>query len=164
MLENGHIIPISSPCGCPIVLVQKKDRTSRLYIDYKTLNKITVRNWYPIHRIDDLIDQLKREKSFNNINLPFGYRQVPIEPIDVWKTTFKYKEGFFKWLVMPFGLKNAPATFMRLMDYILRLFMNSFAVVYLDDTLIFGRMWEEYMRHIKQVLRTLQQHKIYANL
>jgi hypothetical protein len=164
LLQKGHIRPNSSPCGSSIVLVQKKDETWRLCIDYKALNKITVRNRYPIPRIDELLDQLKGEKFFNKIDLKSGYHQVPIKPTNVWKTNFKSKEGLFEWLVMPFGLTNAPTTFMRLMDDVLRPFTNSFVVVYLDDILIFNRTWEEHMRHIQQVLSTLRQHKLYANL
>jgi hypothetical protein len=110
------------------------------------------------------LDQLKGEKYFSKIDLKSGYHQVPIEPSDVWKTAFKSKEGLFEWLVMPFGLTNAPATFMRLMDDILWPFTNSFVVVYLDDILIFSQTWEENLHHIRQVLQTLRQHKLCANL
>ena len=135
-------------------MVQKKDETLRLCIDYRALNKITVRNQYLIPRIDDLLNQLKGEKLFSKIDLKSGYHQVPIEPTDLWKTTFKSNEGLYKWLVMPFGLTNAPTTFMRLMDDVLRPFTNSFVVVYLDDILIFNRTWKEHMQHIQQVLNT----------
>src|SRR3984957_4937654 len=146
------------------MLVQKKDGTCRLCIDYWALNKITVRNQYPIPRINDLLDQLTGAKYFSKIDLKSGYHQVPIEHFDVWKTAFKSKEGLFEWLVMTFGLTNSPATFMRLMDNILRPFTNSFVVVYLDDILIFSQTWEEHLHHIRQVLQTLRQHKLCANL
>eukprot|EP00253_Pinus_taeda_P031089 PITA_31089 len=120
LLQKGHIRPSSSPCGSPIVLVEIKDGTWRLYIDYWVVSKIIVHNRYPIPWIDGLLDQLKGAKYFSKIDSKSGYHQVPIEPSDVWKTAFKAKEGLFKWLVMPFGLMNAPATFMRLMDDILR--------------------------------------------
>jgi len=102
-----------------IVLVQNKYGTWRLCIDYWTLNKIIVRNMYPTPQIDDLLDQIKGGKYFNKIDMKPGYHKVTIEPTDVWKTTFKSNEGNFEWLVMPFGLKNSPATFMRLIDDIL---------------------------------------------
>jgi hypothetical protein len=97
LLQKGHIRPNSSPCESPIILVQKKDGTCQLCIDYRALNKIIVKKWYPIPRIDDLLDQLKGEKFLNKIDLKSGYHQVPIEPIDVWKTTFKYKVSSNGW-------------------------------------------------------------------
>ena len=152
------------PCGRLIVLVQKKDGTWRLCIDYRALNKITVRNRYLIPRIDDLLDQLKGAKYFSKIDLKSGYHQVPIEPSIVWKTAFKAKEGLFEWLVMPFRLTNVPTTFMRLMENILWPFTNSSVVVCLDNILIFSQNWEEHLRHIQQVLQTLRQHKLCTNL
>jgi hypothetical protein len=146
------------------MLVQKKDGTWRLCIDYWALNKITVQNRYPIPQIDDLLDQLKVEKYLRKIELKSRYHLVPIKPSDVWKITFKSKEGLFEWLVMPFGLMNAPTNFMRLMDDILWPFTNSFVVLYLDDILIFSQTWEEHLHHIRQVLQTLRQHKLCANL
>jgi hypothetical protein len=116
LIYKGHICPISSPCGSPIVLVQKKYRTWQLCIDYRALNKIKVTNRYPIPRINELLDQLKVAKYFNKIDLKSGYHRVPIEQTNVWRTTYKSKQGLFQWLVMPFGLTNAPATFMRMMD------------------------------------------------
>eukprot|EP00253_Pinus_taeda_P002922 PITA_02922 len=110
---------------------------------------------YPIPWIDDLLDQLKGAKYFSKFDLKLGYHQVPIEPSDVWKTSFKAKEGLFEWLVMPFGLTNAPTTLMRVIDDILRPFKNSFVVVYLDDILIVSQSWEDHLHHIRQVLQTL---------
>jgi hypothetical protein len=127
------------------MLVQKKYGTWKIYIDYRALNKITVRNWYPIPRIDDLLDQLTGAKYFSNIDLKSGYHQVPIEQTYVWKTSFKSKEGLFEWLVMPFGLTNAPTTFMRMRDDILQPFTNAFVVVYLDEILIYKNSWAEHL-------------------
>jgi hypothetical protein len=122
--------------------VQKKDETWRICIDYQALNKITIKNRYPIPRIEDLLDQLYGAKYFSKIDLKFDYHQVPIEPTYVWKTTFNSKEGFFQWLVMPFGFTNTPTTFMRMMDDIFHPFINYFLVVYLDDILVYNKTWE----------------------
>eukprot|EP00253_Pinus_taeda_P023758 PITA_23758 len=108
----------------------------------------SVHNRHPIPPIDNLLYQLNEEKYFSRIDLNSGYHKVPIEASDVWKTAFKAKEGLFEWLVMLFGLTNAPATFMRLMDDIMWPFKNSFVVVYLDDILIFSQSWEENLHHI----------------
>ena len=144
-----HIKPNSLPRGSLNLLVQKKDGIWTLCIDYRVLNKITVWNRYPIPWIDDLLDQLKGAKYFSKIYLKFGYHQVPIEASSVWRTTFISKEGLLERLLMPFGLKNSPATFMRLMEDILKPFTNALLVVYLDDILIFCQSWEEHLHHIR---------------
>jgi hypothetical protein len=155
LLHKGHIHPISSPCGSLIMLVQKKYGTWQLFIDYQARNKITVRKWYPLVQIDELFDQLTRAKYFSKIDLKFFYHQVSIKHTDVWNTTFKSKEFLFEWFFMPFGLTNALATFMRMMDDILRPFTNNFVVVYLDDILIYRKTLAKHLQHIQQVLHTL---------
>jgi len=124
------------------------------------MKKITIENRYPIPHIENLLDQLKGANFFSKIDLKSGYHQVSIEQIGVWKTTFKSKEGFFEWLVMPFGSTNALVIFMRMMDGILQSFTNYFMVIYLDDILIFIQNWVEHLQHIQQVLSTLRQHKL----
>jgi len=146
------------------MLIQKKDGTWRLFIEYQALNRIIIWNRYLIPLIDDLLDQLRRGGYFSKINLKSGYHQVPIESFDVWKTTFKAREGLSECLIMPFGLTNAPKTFMRLMDDILCPFTNSFVVLYLDDILIFSQSLDEHLHHIREVLQRLRQHKLCANL
>jgi hypothetical protein len=152
---KGHIKPSSSPYGSPIVLVQNKDGTWHLCIDYRSLDNITFKNWYPIPQIDDVLDHLKGTKFFKKIDLKSGYHQVLIEQTIVWKTTFKSKDGIFEWLVMPFILTNGPTTFMKMMDDILWSFINSFVVIYLDEILIFRKTREEHLKHIPQVLGIL---------
>lgn len=164
LLQKGHIRRRSSPCGSSIELVQKKDGTQRLCIYYQVLNTITVWNRYPIPQIDDLLDKLKEAKYFINIDLKSSYHQVPIEPFDVWKTSFKSKEGLLEWFFMPFGLTNSPATFMRLKDDILDAFTNTFMMVYADDILIFKQFQEEQLHHIRQVLQNVQRHRPCVNL
>ena len=119
LIDKVHIRPNSSPCGSPIVLVPKKYGTWCMCIDYRALNKISMKNKYPLLRIDELIDNMKGAKFFMKLKLKFGYHQIPFESTDVWKTTFKTKEGLFEWFFMPFGLTNASATFMIYMDDLL---------------------------------------------
>ena len=143
--QQGHIRPISSPCGSPVVLVPNKNETWCMCIDYWALNKISVKNRCPLPWIDELIDSLKGDKLFTKLDLKSGYNQIPIESTDAWKMAFKTKEGLFEWLFMPFSLTNAPATFMTYMDDLLRPFVGKCVIVYLDDILIFNRLWEEHV-------------------
>eukprot|EP00253_Pinus_taeda_P036515 PITA_36515 len=146
---------------------QVKNNTSNTKKDtgkWCDYHKSSTHNTSTNPRIDGLLDQLKGAKYFSKIDLNSGYYQVPIEPSNVWNTAFKSKEGLFEWLVMPFSLTNALATFMRLMDNIMRPFTNAFMVVYLDGILIFNQSWEENLHHIRQVFQTLRQHKLFANL
>ena len=117
-------------------------------IDYRALNNISVQNMYPLPWIYGLIESLKCDKFFTNLELKLGYHQIPIKSIDVWKIAFKTKEGLFEWLALPFDLTNASATFMIYMDDLLRTFIDKCVIVYLDDILIFSRSWEE---HVKQL-------------
>ena len=132
--RERFITPITSPCGSPIVLVRKKDGSCRMCIDYIALNKITIKNRYPLPRIDDLLDQLKDVVYFSKLELHSGYHQVRVAKQDAWKTAFKMKQGLYEWLVMPFG-------FMRVMNDVLRPFIDDFVIVYLDDILIFSKTW-----------------------
>ena len=141
--------------GKMVILVPKKYVTWHMCIDYRDLNKISVKNIYPLPWIDELIDSLKGAKFFMKLNLKSGYHQIPIKSIDVWKMTLKTKEGLFEWLVTPFELTNAPTTFMRYMDNLLQPFINKRAIVYLDDILIFSQSWEVHVRKLRQVFDTL---------
>jgi len=164
LLEKGFIRPSTSPCGSPIILVRKKDGSWRMCIYYRALNKITIKNCYPLPRVDDLLDQLKEVVYFSKLDLHSGYHQVRVAEQDAWKIPFKTKQGLYEWLVMPFGLTNAPAAFMRITNDVLRPFLDDFVIVYMDDILIFRKTWEEHLKHVKQTLDVLKREKLYVKL
>lgn len=162
-VEAGRIQPSCSPYGSPVLFVPKKDGKLRLCIDYRALNKQTIKNRYPLPRIDDLLDQLRHAKVFSKIDLKSGYNQVQIHPDHTHKTAFKTRYGHYEYLVMPFGLCNAPATFQHLMNDILRPFLDRFVIVYLDDILIYSATAEQHEKDLRIVLDKLKEHQLYAS-
>lgn len=163
-LNKGIIRPSTSRCGSPIVLVPKKDGTWHMCVDFHALNKITVKNHYPLPRIDDMLDHLMYAKYFTKIDLRSGYHQVRIVEEDIYKTAFKTKQGLFEWLVMPFSLTNAPATFMRVMNDVLRPFLDEFFIVYLDHILIFSKSRDEHVMHVNKVLDVLRKEQLFLKM
>ena len=163
LLSRAHIRPSTSPYGAPILFVRKKDGSLRLCVDYRGLNNITVKNRYPLPRVDELLDRLHGATVFSKIDLRHGYHQIRIDPEDIPKTAFRTRYGHFEYTVMPFGLTNAPATFQRLMHDIFRPHLDSFIIIYLDDILVFSRNMEEHQDHLRTTLSTLAANHLYAN-
>ncbi|KAA3457246.1 DNA/RNA polymerases superfamily protein [Gossypium australe] len=162
LTDKGFARLSYSPWGAPVLFVKKKDGLMRLCIDYRQLNKVTVKNKYPLPRIDDLFDQLKGAMVFSKIDLRFGYYQLRVKEQDVPKTAFRTRYGHYEFLVMPFGLTNAPAIFMNLMNLVFRPYLEKFVVVFINDILIYSRYESEYAKHLRIVLQTLRDKQLYA--
>ena len=162
LTAHGFIEPSKSPYGAPVLFVKKKGGELRMCVDYRALNKITVKNKYPLPRIDELFDRLHGAKYFSKIDLRSGYHQVRIHPSDVPKTAFRTRYGHYQFRVLPFGLTNAPATFMHLMQDVFRPLLDTCVIVFLDDVLIYSETLEEHAKHVEEALALLRKHQLYA--
>ena len=162
LLDKSFIRTSASPWGCPALFVKKKDDSLRLCVDYWPLNAVTIKNKYPLPRIDVLFDQLAGAKIFSKIDLRSGYHQIKIRPCDIPKTAFSTRYGLYEYLVMSFGLTNAPAYFMYLMNSVFMPELDKFVVVFIDDILIYSKNEAEHEQHLRIVLQRLRDHKLYA--
>jgi hypothetical protein len=157
-----HIRPSSSPFAYLVLLVKKKYGTMRMCIDYKALNTKTIKNIYPIPRIDEILDELHRVVYFTKIDLRSDYHQIKMREQDISKTNFRCHYGHYEFLVMPFGLNNAPTTFQSCMNHLFNKQIRKFLLVFFDDLLIYSRNWEEHLQHVEQILTIMEEKSLYA--
>ena len=152
LLKKGFIHPSSSPWGAPVIFVDKKDGSRRMCVDYRALNDVTIKNKYPLPRIEDLFDQMRGAMIFSKIDLRLGYHQLRIRLSDIPKTAFTTRYGLYEFTVMSFGLTNAPAYFMYLMNKVFMEYLDKFVVVFIDDILVFSKNENELEEHLRLVL------------
>ncbi|GKA78754.1 putative reverse transcriptase domain-containing protein [Tanacetum coccineum] len=160
--DKGFIRPSSSPWGAPVLFVKKKDGSFRMCIDYRELNKLTVKNRYPLPRIDDLFDQLQGSSVYSKIDLRSGYHQLRVREEDIPKIAFRTRYGHYEFQVMPFGLTNAPAVFMDLMNRVCKPYLDKFMIVFIDDILVYSKNKQEHKEHLKLILELLKKEELYA--
>jgi len=162
-IKTGIICLSKSPCGAPVLFVKKKDRTLRLCVDYRGLNWMTCKDRYPIPLLNDLLDAPRKTRIYSKIDLKSAYHLVRIAKGDEWKTAFRTRYGSFEWLVMPFGLSNAPSVFQRFMNDIFSDLLDVSVVIYLDNILIYSDNMDDHKKHVKEVLRRLQENQLYVS-
>nr|XP_017227641.1 PREDICTED: RNA-directed DNA polymerase homolog [Daucus carota subsp. sativus] len=153
LLDKKFVRPSFSPWGAPVLFVKTKDGTMRMCIDYRELNKVTIKNKYPLPRIDDLFDQLQGSVVFSKIDLRSGYHQLKIREEDIPKTAFRTRYGHYEFLVMAFGLTNAPAAFMDLMNRVFKDDLDKFVIVFIDDIFVYSRSRDEHEIDLTEVKR-----------
>ncbi|GKC62553.1 putative reverse transcriptase domain-containing protein, partial [Tanacetum coccineum] len=159
LADRGFIQPSTSPWGAPVLFVKKKDGSFRMCIDYRELNKLTIKNRYPLPRIDDLFDQLQGSSVYSKIDLRSGYHQLRVRDEDIPKTAFRTRYGHYEFQVMPFGLTNAPAVFMDLMNRVCKPYLDKFVIVFIDDILIYS---QEHAEHLRIILEFHKKEDMYA--
>ncbi|GKC37862.1 putative reverse transcriptase domain-containing protein, partial [Tanacetum coccineum] len=160
--DKGFIRPSSSPWGAPILFIKKKDGSFWMCIDYHERNKLTIKNRYPLSRIDDLFDQLQGLRVYSKINLTSGYHQLRVWEEDTLKTVFRTRYDYYKFQVMLFGLTNTPAVFMDLMNRVCKPYLDKFVIVFIDDILIYSKNKKEHEENLKLILRLLKKEELYA--
>jgi hypothetical protein len=164
LLEKGYIRPSTLPWAAPVLFVEKKDGTKSMCIDYRSLNEVTIKNKYPLPRIENLFDQLRGANVFSKIDLRSGYHQLRIRPSDTLKTAFITKYGLYEFTVMSSGLTNAPAFFMYLMNSVFMDYLDKFVVVFIEDILIYSQNEQEHEEHLRKVLKRLRDCQLYGKL
>ncbi|GJY65340.1 putative reverse transcriptase domain-containing protein [Tanacetum coccineum] len=162
LADRGFIRPSTSPWGAPVLFVKKKDESFRMCIDYRELNKLTVKNRYPLPRIDDLFDQLQGSSVYSKIDLRSGYHQLRVRDEDIPKTAFRMRYEHYEFQVMPFCLTNAPVVFMDLINRVCKPYLDKFVIVFINDILIYSCKKEEHANHLRIILELLKKDKLYA--